>query len=193
VSISPRITRAILAVPGGAWSSLLTRSIVYSPFKPLVDLDYPDPVLQTTFIAMVQTRFDGSDGINVGQLMFERPLPGAPERRVVFQEAIGDCQVPNLATRMLARAVGLRQLEPFVEPVFGLDSVAGPTTEPVLHQIAMPAQLADYTPPSDNTLPTEDNGTHSLSVALPTSIEQVVDLLTTGQIVQTCEGPCDPD
>ena len=34
-------------------------------------------------------------------------LPDAPrDRRIVLQEAIGDCQVPNLSTRMLARAFG---------------------------------------------------------------------------------------
>lgn len=193
VSLSPRITRAVLAVPGGAWASLLTRSVVYTPVKTLIDINYPDALLQTTFIALVQTRFDGSDGVNVGQLMFRRPLADAPARTVVFQEAIGDCQVPNLATRILARAVGLKQLEPYYEPVFGLDSVASPTTEPVLHQLAMPDRLMSYTPPDDNTLPTMDNGTHSESIQVATSLEQVTHLFETGEIIQPCDGVCDPD
>ncbi len=194
VSLSPRITRAVLAVPGGAWSTLLTRSVVYMPVKQLIDLTYPDPLLQQTFITMLQARFDGSDGVNVGQLMFRRPLPDAPsERHVLFFEAIGDCQVPNIATGILVRAVGVKQLEPAVEPVFGLDPVTGPTTEPVVAQLLMPDRLASYTPPEENLVPTEDNGVHSDSLQLQPALDQVVRLLHDGVAEQFCDGACDPD
>jgi hypothetical protein len=194
VSLSSRITRAVLAVPGGAWATLLTRSIVYSPVRELVNLRYPDPLLQQAFITLAQARFDGSDGVNVGQLLLRRPLPDAPSERVVLlQEAIGDCQVPNIASRILSRAMGLRLLGPEYEPVFGLETVAAPTSEPSLVQLAMPDRLADYSPPEDNVLPAEDNGTHSNAIALPHALDQVLGVLSDGMIVQTCDGPCDPD
>ena len=34
----------MLAVPGGAWATLLTRSVVYTPVKALIDIKYPDPL-----------------------------------------------------------------------------------------------------------------------------------------------------
>jgi hypothetical protein len=183
----------VLAVPGGAWATLLTRSIVYSPIKMLVDVLYPDPLLHQAFIALLQSFFDGSDGVNVGQLLLRRPLPGTPERLVIFQEAIGDCQVPNIATRILARAVGAAQIEPAVEPVWGLDPVAPPTTGAVFEQLAMPDRLAAYTPPEENVVPEMDNGTHSDAIVTPNAIEQVVTLLRDGVIAHPCAGPCDPD
>ena len=194
VSLSDSITRAVLAVPGGAWASLLTRSIVYAPIKTLVDLVYPDPLLQQAFISLLQAKFDGSDGVNVSTLMFRNPLPDAPpERLVVLQEAIGDCQVPNVATRILARAMGIAQLGPVHEPIFGLEIVEGPTTRPVVSQFAMPENLERYTPLNTNVVPTEDNGTHSDGVRLDSAIDQVMELIDTGTIEQFCDGPCDPD
>ncbi len=194
VSLSSRITRAILAVPGGAWATLLTRSVVYEPVRALIDIKYPDPLLQQTFIAMVQARFDGSDGANVGQLLVRRPLPDAPsERHVLIQEAIGDCQVPNVATGILARAMGFELIQPAVEPVFGLDQVTAPTTDISMIQIQMPDRLAEYTPPDSNLLPDHDNGVHSNAIGLPQALDQVSTLLTTGTIEDPCTGSCNPD
>jgi len=181
VALSKRITRAFLAVPGGAWGTMLSRSIVFKPFKALLDQFYPDPLLQQTFVSLMQSRFDGCDGVNLGPLVKREPLPGSPaDRRVVLFEAIGDCQVPNLATRIVARAMGIGQLAPAVEPVFGLKPVSGPTTQSVLVQILMKGRVDGYRPPENNTLPTKDNGTHSKSVQLDTAMEQMIDLMLRG-------------
>lgn len=181
VALSKRITRAFLAVPGGAWGTMLSRSIVFRPFKSLLDQFYPDPLLQQTFVSLMQSRFDGCDGVNLGPLVQRNPLPGSPtDRRVVLFEAIGDCQVPNIATRIVARAMGIRQLAPVVEPVFGLEQILGPTTEPVLVQLLMKSRVASYRPPETNVLPSEDNGTHSRSVRLETAVEQMITLMLRG-------------
>jgi len=183
VSLSRRIRHACLAVPGGAWATLLTRSIVFKPFKDLVDRIYPDPLLQQTFIAMFQSRFDGSDGANLGRLLYREPLADAPTgRRVLLQEAIADCQVPNIATRILARVIGADLLSPAVEDVFGLDLVEGPTTRPALVQILLEDQVDAYTPPDQNVLPDRDNGTHSDAVRLPVAFEQMLKLFEEGVI-----------
>ncbi len=194
VSVSRHIARAIVAVPGGSWSNILPRSIVYSPIKTFVDMRYPDPLLQAQFIALLQGRFDHTDGINLATLAFRDPLPDAPRNRlVVMQEAIGDCQVPNLTSRMLARAFGVSQMTPAVEPVFGLTPVTSPADTSVLAQYELPTNLRAYTPPDTNLVPTMDNNTHSDSVSLPSALAQVRALLETGRVVQSCEGTCNPD
>jgi len=48
-------------------------------------------------------------------------------------------------------------------------------------------------PPDDNTPPLTDNGVHSDMVFLPHVMDQVKHFLATGEIVQYCDGPCDPD
>ncbi len=193
-SISRHISRAVVSVPGGSWSNLLPRSIVYAPIKQVVDLRYPDPLLQAEFLGLLQLRFDHTDGINLATLAFRDRLPDAPaERRVVLQEAIGDCQVPNLSTRMLARALGVGQLVPAVDPVFGLAPVTSPADESALAQYELPEALARYSPPETNLVPSMDNGTHSDAVGLTAALDQVRALMTTGRVVQSCTGSCNPD
>jgi hypothetical protein len=73
------------------------------PSRPSSTRLYPDPLLQAQFLALLQHRFDHTDGVNLATLAFRDPLPDAPPgRRIILQEAIGDCQVPNFATRILA-------------------------------------------------------------------------------------------
>jgi hypothetical protein len=194
-SVSRHISRAVVSVPGASWSNILPRSTVYGPIKTFVDMRYPDPLLQAQFLGLLQVRFDHTDGVNLTTLAFRAPLPDAPrDRRIILQEAIGDCQVPNLTTRILARAFGARQLVPAVEPTFGLmpvTSLDGPGA--VLAQYALPDRLRRYTPPDTNTIPREDNGTHSNAVSEPAALAQVRALVSTGAIVQRCDGTCDPD
>lgn len=194
LSVSRHITRAIVAVPGGSWSNILPRSIVYAPIKMFIDVRYPDPLLQSQFLSLLQTRFDHTDGINLATLAFRNPLPDAPRGRVVvLQEAIGDCQVPNISTRMLARAFGARQLTPAVEPIYGLTGVMAPTDGVAVAQYELPTNLRMYTPPDTAVVPTVDNNTHSDSVSLPSAIAQVRSVLETGSIIQRCDGTCNPD
>ncbi|NOZ02597.1 MAG: hypothetical protein GXP54_12005, partial [Deltaproteobacteria bacterium] len=105
VAVSNRITRGVLAVPGSVWLNMIPRSTVWPPIKAVMDNIYPDPLMQQMGIAFIQTWFDHSDPINLTYLLFDEPPPDAPENRtVVFQESIGDSQVPNMCTEMLARA-----------------------------------------------------------------------------------------
>ncbi len=194
-SVSRHISRAVASVPGGSWSNLLPRSTVYGPIKTFIDVRYPDPLLQAQFLALLQGRFDHTDGVNLATLAFRDPLPDAPQgRRIILQEAIGDCQVPNFATRILSNAFGLRQMTPAVEAVFGLTPTTSPSDAPgVLAQWALPMQLMRYTPPDTNVIPTTDNGTHSDAVSTTSALAQLRALMQDGTIVQPCMGTCDPD
>jgi hypothetical protein len=194
VSLSPRIERGVLAVPGSVWADLVSRSIVWAPMKAVVDLVYPDPLKQQIFFSVLQILFDHSDPINLTKLMFESPLPDAPpQRAVLIQEAIGDCLVPNITTEMLARTIGIKQASPFIEPIFGLESVDVPVFDSVLSQYHMVDSTDAYTPPEDNSIPTQDNGVHANAPLMRHAMDQVINFLKTGEAEQYCDGPCDPN
>jgi hypothetical protein len=195
VSMSPRITRALLAVPGGGWSDMMQRSTDFSQIQAVIDLRYPDPLTQVVFIAALQQFFDVPDPGNIGRLMQgDSDLPDAPARKVLVQEAIGDCQVPNLATELLMRTIGAHHLAYAPDPIYGLDTVDSPAdTSPVLTQYVLPDQLAAYTPPNSNTIPSEDNGVHAGAPTEDSAFQQAIDLFQSGDLVHTCDGPCDPD
>ena len=94
---------------------------------------------------------------------------------------------------MVARRLGVRQLTPSAEAIFGLDPVSAPTQGAALEQLVMPDRLAEYTPPDDAEVPAQDNDVHSDSIQLPNAIDQVIELLVNGTIQHTCDGVCDPD
>ncbi|MCB9477666.1 MAG: hypothetical protein H6684_12265 [Deltaproteobacteria bacterium] len=193
VSISRDITRGVLAVPGASWSNMLVRSIVYTPIKLVLDVKYRDPLAQQIFISGAQSLFDFSDPINLGQLILEYPYDDSPTDRIfIFQEAIGDSQVPNMVTRMLARSVGAKQLVPAVERVWGLDATFAPTTETVYTQYALPIADGKY-PPEENVPPSSENGVHYNMNLLDNVADQIITLIEDGEVDQFCDGPCDPD
>ena len=121
-----------------------------------------------------------------------RSVVALARRLVILQEAIGDCQVPNLNTRMLSRQMGLTQLTPALEDVYGLVQ-SDTEQEAALVQYTLPDNLEDYYPPDEAVVPTTDNGTHSDATFSQPGVEQIIKLIRDGEIVQACDGPCDPD
>lgn len=192
ISLSPDVQRAAFGVPGSAWSTMLTRSIVFTPVKAFIEIDFPDPLDQVFLTTLAQARFDHSDPVNVTKLLFKAPLPDAPPDRVILlQESIGDSQVPNLATDILVRAMGAKLLGPaFYEPV-GVDVVTAPTTEPVVTQFRMDGWDVPF-PPETNQPPDKDNNVHHDMNFLPSAQAQIGAALLQGKIIQPCSGTCDP-
>ena len=194
VSMSPRISRAVLAVPGCGWLNMLTRSTHWNMISPVVDSFYPDPLLRQIGIALIQALFDLSDPVNLTRHLYKNPLPDAPADRVLLlQVAIGDSQVPNLASDMLARAIGAKVMEPSVYQVPGLEAVTSPTLEPVMVQYFLRDLVEPDPPPEENVPPQSDNGTHGKMSFLDHVMDQSFHFLFTGETVQNCTGACDPD
>ena len=193
-AISNRVTRSVCSVPGSGWMNMFTRSSNWNLIKPVLDLNYPDPLTQQIGIAFVQLLFDLSDPVNLTKMLYEVPPADAPDERVIIlQEAIGDSQVPNLTTEMLARAIGVDLMTPSISDVFGLETVTSPTTDPALIQVYMVDEVEENPPPDENVPPASDNGAHGGIVFLDHMLEQVAIFFDTGVIVQTCDGACDPD
>lgn len=187
VAISDRIDRAVVAVPGAGWAGMIQRSVHFEQLDEVLDLVYGDPLGQTVFLGMLQSRFDRSDPAAIGTLLRDQ------DKVLILQEAIGDCQVPNNATDLLSRSVGAVQLGPPTDPVYGLEEVAGPVTQPALTQIRVPDDLDVYFPPDENITPEMDNGVHNSAVLQPAMYEQIRTLFETGEAVHPCDGACDPD
>jgi hypothetical protein len=192
ISVARNITRGAVAVPGASWNNLLARSYDYAQIKIAISGLYPDPLLQQEFITLLQSRFDPADPVNLATLFQKHPLPNSPKSRVaVIQESIDDCQVPNIATEILARTYGAVQITPDIVPIYGLKTTSGASFKTALSQYELKGDVAKYVPPTSNLLPTMDNGAHFDLAFRPQVLGQVTELMTTGAIVQSCDGgPC---
>ncbi len=124
LALSPQLGRAALCVPGGFWSQMIWRSSNFRMFGDLLAGAYPDPLDRQVLIAMSQSLWDASDPATYAAHVLRDPLPGAGgPKRVLYQEGIGDAQVPNLATRAMVRTMGLSLLGLPSEAVFGVGQV----------------------------------------------------------------------
>ena len=194
VAMAPEISRAVVSVPGAGWTHMIQRSTNFAPIEAVIDALYPDPLSQLVFIGLLQGHFDRSDPVAVTGLLADDP--DHPDREppvILLQEAIGDVQVPNLSTDILAAAMGARHLETATDPIYGLETVPSPATGVALTQIRMPELLDDFFPEDENVIPDGNNGVHGAAPTSEPALAQVEALLATGTLVHVCDGPCDPD
>jgi hypothetical protein len=106
-----------------------------------------------------------------------------------MQESIGDAQVSNLATRYLARAMGITGLQPLVEPVYGVETQPAPLDSAYTQWNSHPMPL----PPATNTSLPMDTWAHNAVWSSAKAQQQVEAFLREGgQVIDVCGGvPCD--
>lgn len=184
---STECDRGVLNVAGGNWALLLQRSSNFSAYS-IGLADYPDPADRQVLFVLLQSLFDPSDGVNVAPHMLADRLPMVPEKHVLFQMAVGDAQVSNLASEMVVRSMRLPMLTPTPRHTFGIPEMTGPLDAAftVWDEHPMPA-------PDLTNRPAMNNNTHGSIRDLMALKEQIGRFLTpTGRVEHTCDGPCDP-
>lgn len=179
--------RGVLNVPGANWGLLLQRSSNFALYS-LAFNDYESPAEQQVLFNLSQSLFDASDPINVAPHLLADRLPGVPEKALLFQEAVNDGAVNNLATEMLARAGNIPLIIPSPRTPYGLTTTMGPSPSGLSIWDEHPTPA-----PSGTNQPASNNPTHGTVRALAAAIRQITTFLTpTGQVTHTCDGPCDP-
>ena len=192
VALSPEVDRAVLGVGGASFSLMMSRARPFLAFLAVVAMGMPDPLDQLKFTVLTQTGFDRIDPITWAPRVITDPLPGAPAgRRVLLHMGMGDTAVPNIASELHARAVGVSLLTPSSRPVPGLDPVTSPAPGsafvPFDHNVRP-------LPTATSSIPTEDNPVHEAQRRLGASMRQIGRFLRAdGGVEATCEGPCDPE
>ncbi len=189
LALSPDVARAGLNVGGAEWSLMINRSGNLSLLQVVLDTHQPDKVDQQELIALTQSLFDPTDPISYAPHLLANPLAGSGTKRFVLQESIGDAEVPNFATRILARTMGVPALAPLVQAVDGLEQQGGPLDAAYTQYDVHPLPL-----PPDTNVPAADNAAHDGVAPLEASVKQIEALLRpTGRVEQFCAGSCDPE
>ena len=87
------------------------RSSDFAPLQQLLQFSFADPLSQQELLAMIQPEFDFADPASFAPHLLADPLPTTPPKQILVQESIDDAQVPNIATRVLARTIGVPGLD----------------------------------------------------------------------------------
>jgi hypothetical protein len=191
--------RVVLGVPGIGYSLLLPRSSDWPEFQAIFDPAYPDPVDRVIAQQLIQLLWDRGENSAYAQHLTTDPYDGVEPKQVLLVEAFGDHQVANVSTEVLARTIGVLVQDPAledgrshsVEPMWGIDVLDGyPSDGSVL-------SVWDYgtpPPPDVNLPPTEPEfgeDPHGAGSSEPGVLLQALTFLTTGRIVDVCDGaPC---
>ena len=182
----PDITRGVLGVAGGFWSTMFQRSSQWPQFELLIAGAYSDYVDQQLVLALAQMYFDFADPATVAPYLVGAPLSGVPKKQIIVQMSVGDSQVPNLATQAMVRTEGIPLVGTSTIPLYGIDTVAGPTASGLTVWDVHPPSPAPLT----NVTPTSDNGAHGAIHHLPKLQDPIDHFFVTGEVVDTCGGAC---
>jgi hypothetical protein len=189
ISNSVDITRALLGVPGVALSFLVHRASQWQIFASAISARYPGRRDMSAIMGLVQIAFDRFEPTYYLRHLSDAPFPGLPRHQALIHAALGDAQVNNDVSQLMARVVGARLVQPALRPVWGLESMAAPMSDAnayVEFDFGVPLDATGNRPESTET------DTHSGPRKSLIAEAQGWHFLTTGEIIQTCDGACDP-
>ena len=125
-ALSPHVDRAVLGVGGACFPFMMFRAKPFELFLSAIELQAPDPLDQQKAVVGIQGSFDRIDPLTYAHRVLADPFPGSPvDRQVLMQIGIGDAQVPNLASHLHARAMGIPHLGPAPREIPRIDRVEG--------------------------------------------------------------------
>jgi len=187
MALQPDIVRGVLNVPGGEWSLMLYRSADLGRFGGLLALVLPDALDRQIAVAFTQSEWDHTDSITFAPHLLHNPLPGVPIKRILVQESLGDAQVPNVSTRLLARTMDLPGFG-ITEPVPGLTLGTPPLDSAYTQWNSHSTPL----PPTNNSALPKDNGAHDAVWKSPKALQQIDTFCQPdGRVTAVCSGTCD--
>jgi hypothetical protein len=189
MALDPDIERGVTNVGGAEWSLMMSRSSDFSGFQFVFQATYPDPLDEQISLALSQSLWDETDPISYAPHVLHDPLPGVTAKKILLQESEGDAEVPNLATRLLARTEGQTALAPVVVSVAGVSENGGPIESGYAQFDTHPMP-----PPPDGNLLSPENGAHEDCRRLDVVNQQIKAFLKpNGSVQQFCLGTCDPE
>lgn len=181
----PPVEAAVLHVPGGMWSTMLERSTQWPLFELVMDETVPSPHDRQLLYAISQLYWDPVDPVSWTREFGDELL--------LFQESIGDEQVPNMTTEALVRSAGVPLLEPYVRLPYDVDVVGegGPGASAM---VQFDTQNGE---PEDVNRPPSPSGAHQDARMFPGAWRQTaafLDPAQLGTVVHFCGAlPCSAD
>ncbi len=186
VAYTPNIRRGVVGVGGGNYSTILERSTDWPTYKTILKGAYPDDFDVVLAISLFQPRWDQTETSGIADVVLGGTALGNAPRQMLLHMAIGDDEVPNLATEWQARTMGIPVLQPSPYVPYGMTGMTGPIaggSALVIMDGAAPAV------PLTNE-PSPETGMHYLTRSQAASHRQIKHFFATGEVRNECDGAC---
>lgn len=190
MAITPDVVRGGLGVPGQSFNLLLPRSVLFDPFFDILRVNYTDPRDIQMVLAAAMLLWDRAEPTGFSKYIREEgAFPNTPAHEVLIQVAIGDNQVSNYGSHIMARTIGTPLLVPSPQEVWGVEEVeAGHVGSAMIeHDFGLPPI------PLDNVPMREGPDPHAAIWNYDAGIDELEHFLRSGEVISFCDGLCDPD
>jgi predicted esterase len=186
MAYEPTMTRGVLGAGGANFSLLLDRSTGWTTDQVLINAAYKDPLDDELIMALIQMRWDKTEGAGVVNSVLTGSGLGVPPKQLLMQTALGDDAVSNFGTYWEVRSMGAPVMGPTPYTPWGLTVQNAPLPPGSALVIE---QGSAALPPLTNT-PPPALGMHNLTREQAASRRQIADFFNTGQIINECDGAC---
>jgi hypothetical protein len=189
MALSPDIARGALLVGGMNYPTMIGRSVDFEEYEIIFATWYRRRIDREILMAVMMSMWDFAEPAPWLRHIARDPLPGTPPKRILYQVARHDSQVPNLASDMAVREMGIPLLDPPLLPVWGIPVQPGPLDSAYVYY-----DTGVEPTPSGNNPDEQDNGAHDSARNIDAAVEQMDAFWRPdGHVIATCDGPCDPD
>lgn len=187
MALTTDVTRGLLGEPGAPYNLLLDRSVDFSGFKFLLKGAFPNGLDVQLALALVQMTWDRTEPDGYLPYIVDNTFPGTPKHQVLLHAAIGDHQVTTLGAHVIARAVGAKSLRPANRPLFGIPEADAPIQGSAIVEFDFGLKELEINLPT-----TEGEDPHDKVRVLDPAMRQSDEFFRSGNVIDTCAGPCDP-
>jgi hypothetical protein len=168
---------------------MLDRSADWPTYRVVLQGGYPDPLDDQLVLNLVQMRWDKTEGSGVANSVLAGTPTGVPPKQLLMQLALGDDEVPNVATFWEARTMGVPVMGPTPTTPWGLTVQTAPLPAGA-SALVIEDGGAPPAPLTNTPAVKLDPSMHDLTRTQPASRRQIGVFYTTGQIVNECAGAC---
>ena len=190
-ALAPDYDRAAFTEPAMNLSFILPRSTAYSPFTAILNSAYPDPLLRTMALNVMQPVLDRAETNGYARRMTQTPFLNSPLHDILLQANVGDHRFPQMSAETIARTVEAVAFRPAYERGRSRDVVSlvgvAPAGGSNIHNSGL--SIWDSGPVRDSGLlgtpitpvgpvvPRAGNDPHGLIEATPAARAQISDFL----------------
>ena len=204
-AMSPDVERLNIDVPAMNFAMLLQRSTQFGEFELLLEsIGLTDPLYTLLTLSLNQEVWVRSEPAGYVRHITRDPLPGTNVKKILLTMAWLDKQVSNQTTEILARSLGIPNLDSSVQQGFpGIPDVSGPVDSAmVIYDTGsydifdlsyyLPHPSGALIPPLANVIPSSNCDPHAARLGIPASLDQLATFLRPGgQVENFCDGLCD--
>ncbi len=187
-AMSLDIERFVLNVGGISYPIMIPRSADFPDYRMILKAWYRDHIDRNLLMTMVATHWDLSEPAPYAPHVLHDPLPGSMPKRILYQTGVNDSQVPNVASDIAARTMGMPLLGSATYTPWNVMTTTAPADSAyVIYDTGAPPG------PTGSVAPPEDTGAHGAVRRVDAAIRQMDAFWAPdGRVQNFCDGPCDP-